>query len=43
MPLPAAPEERRAVARLAPLFVRILLVEALTIAALYWFGRHFGG
>jgi hypothetical protein len=28
-------------ARLAPLFVAIVVVEALTIAALGWFGRHF--
>ncbi|HVW03543.1 MAG TPA: hypothetical protein VHB78_00980 [Vicinamibacterales bacterium] len=28
--------------RLPRLFVLIVLVEAITIAALYWFGRHFG-
>jgi hypothetical protein len=27
--------------RLAPLFVAIVAVEALTIAALAWFGRQF--
>ena len=27
--------------RLRRLFVGIVLVEILTIAALYWFGRHF--
>jgi len=27
--------------RLAPLFVAIVVVEALTIAALAWFGRQF--
>ena len=28
-------------ARLAPLFIAIVFVEAITIASLYWFGRHF--
>jgi hypothetical protein len=28
-------------ARLAPLFIAIVFVEAITIALLYWFGRHF--
>jgi hypothetical protein len=27
--------------RLAPLFAAIVLVEAVVIAALWWFGRHF--
>jgi hypothetical protein len=38
-PAPAdSPEEP---ARLGRLFLMIVLVEALTIAALFWFGRHF--
>jgi hypothetical protein len=28
--------------RLTPTFIGILLVEAASIAALYWFGVHFG-
>jgi hypothetical protein len=28
-------------ARLAPLFLAIVLVEAAAIASLYWFSRHF--
>jgi hypothetical protein len=32
----------RGVGRLVPLFIGIVVVEILTIAALYWFGRHFG-
>jgi hypothetical protein len=28
-------------ARLAPLFIAIVIVEAITIASLYWFGRYF--
>jgi hypothetical protein len=32
----------RGAARLRPLFTAIVLVEILTIAALYWFGRYFG-
>jgi hypothetical protein len=26
---------------LSSLFIAIVLVEAITIASLYWFGRHF--
>jgi hypothetical protein len=29
-------------ARLRPLFALIVFVEILSIAALYWFGHHFG-
>jgi hypothetical protein len=32
----------RGARRFIPLFVGIVLVEVLTIAALYWFGRYFG-
>ena len=35
---PAAPDDT---SRLSRTFVLIILTEALTIAALYWFGRHF--
>jgi hypothetical protein len=39
----AAPPEsdRDARRRLAPLFLAIAGVEAVTIALLWWFGRHF--
>jgi hypothetical protein len=40
-PAQGAPDSRGA-ARFVPLFVAIVVVEILTIAALYWFGRHFG-
>ena len=36
---PAAPVE--ADPPLSLLFIAIVLVEAITIASLYWFGRHF--
>jgi hypothetical protein len=36
-----APEAATDGERLPRLFVLIVLVEAVTIAALYWFGRHF--
>lgn len=36
-PPDAEPAERR----LTPVFILIVIVEALTIAALYLFGRHF--
>ncbi|MEO8481627.1 MAG: hypothetical protein ABI634_05405 [Acidobacteriota bacterium] len=32
----------RGARRLVPLFVAIVIVEILTIAGLYWFGRYFG-
>ena len=35
---PAARDDQQ---RLGPIFVGIVCVEVLTIAALYWFGRHF--
>jgi hypothetical protein len=44
MPSPSgghAPEAQADGERLPRLFVLIVLVEAVTIAALYWFGRHF--
>jgi hypothetical protein len=28
--------------RLTPLFLLIVVIEVVTVAALYWFGRHFG-
>jgi hypothetical protein len=37
MPPPDGPADRP----LAPLFVLIVIVEAITVAALYYFGRHF--
>jgi len=36
----AKPDEGEA--GLPRLFLWILIVEAITIAGLYWFGRHFG-
>ena len=36
---PAAPVENDP--PLSLLFIGIVLVEAITIASLYWFGRHF--
>jgi hypothetical protein len=45
MPPPAAPEtpgHPGATPALARLFVLIILVEIVTVAGLYWFGRHFG-
>jgi hypothetical protein len=44
MPEPTAPSpsaDPDPPERLAPLFVAIVFVEALTIAALAWFGRQF--
>jgi hypothetical protein len=40
----AAPEggDAGAARRLVPLFALIVVVEVVTVAALYWFGRHFG-
>jgi hypothetical protein len=40
----AAPEggDAGAIRRFAPLFLLIVVVEVVTVAALYWFGRHFG-
>jgi hypothetical protein len=43
MPAPVSSDahDRSDSARLSRLFVLIVVVEAATIAALYWFGRHF--
>jgi len=38
---PAPPAPAGAESSLTPLFVAIVLVEAVTIALLYWFSRHF--
>jgi hypothetical protein len=38
---PAASPPDATSRRLAPLFLAIVVVEAVTVAALYWFGRHF--
>jgi len=37
-----ASEDGRDARRLLPLFAAIVLVEIVTVAALYWFGRYFG-
>jgi hypothetical protein len=44
MPAPVSPDahDRSRSAHLSRLFVLIVVVEAATIAALYWFGRYFG-
>jgi hypothetical protein len=44
MPAPVSPDAHDRpddTSRLSRLFVLIVVVEAATIAALYWFGRHF--
>jgi hypothetical protein len=39
---PEAPESAGLTPHLVGLFILIIVVEVATVAALYWFGRHFG-
>ena len=38
---PADPTDSDSTAGLAPIFVAIVVIEALTVIALGWFGSHF--